>query len=397
MIKLRTLTLGVAASLVLNAAPGAQEGKVQAGAASGKLPAADVFKPGQFTSDEVCAPCHRDIYSVWKGKSVHSRSLNMAFMQAYQEANAASGGKTRALCLTCHAPTTVVTKDYDLKQPITREGITCDFCHSLKGVRVGDTENLFDLDPGPVKRGPLKRPEPTIHQVVKSDLHSSAELCASCHEYRNANGAALMTTYSEWQAGPYSKEGVTCQGCHMPLFKGELVETQKTGQLDRIFINLHATPGGHDLDQLQRAVRMNITEVRRDPERTLVRVEVINDGAGHKVPTGLPSRRLVLRASVQTPGGKLLKQERVFQKVVLDAARKPLDKDSRLFLEGVSIREDNRIGPREQRVEAFEFPVPRIHAADLKVQLIYDYLPMTGTEKRVETEIFSVGQKLAKE
>ncbi len=385
---------GIAALLVCAAGAGAQqegEGRAQG------IPTAEAFKPGEFTSDEVCGACHRDIHEVWKTRSVHARSLNAAFMAAYGEAKAVPGGKAEALCLTCHAPTTVVTKDYGMKLAITREGITCDFCHSLRGVRIGDPDNPFDLDLSTVKRGPLKRPAPTIHPVAKSDLHSSAALCGSCHEFKNAKGVALLTTYSEWEAGPYSREGVTCQGCHMPLFKAELVETQKTGALDRIFINLHEVPGGHSLAQLQRALRMNVTEVRREPERTLVKVELYNDGAGHMVPTGLPSRRLVLRASLQEQDGRVFRQERVFQKVVLDGSKKPLLKDSMLFMEGTTVKEDNRIGPREQRLETFDFPVPRIHAGVLKVNLVYDYAPMTDPTRRAETEIFTVEKKLARE
>lgn len=355
------------------------------------------FKPGQFPSSQVCGSCHQDIYNVWKEKSVHAKALNDAFIAAYREANEWSGGKTKALCLTCHAPTTVVTQDYDLKQAISQEAITCDFCHSLKGIRLRDVDNPFDLDVGVIKRGPLHKPEPTVHRTVRSDLHTSSLLCGGCHEYQNRNGVALMTTYSEWEAGPYPKEAVVCQGCHMPLFKAELVQNQKTRQLDRIFINLHQMPGGHSQDQLQRALRMDVTDVRREPERTLVRVELYNDGAGHKVPTGLPSRRIVLDASVKSPDGRLLRQKRVYQKVVLDAAGKPITKDSRLFLEGASIQEDTRIAPRERRLETFEFPVPRIQQADLKVRLYYDYAPMTKPENRSEMDILTIEKKLARE
>lgn len=381
MFLARVLCIGLAAMLAL-ASPAATQ---------------VAFKPGQFTSSQVCGSCHQDIYNTWKDLSVHAKALNRAFMDAYREANEASGGKTKALCLTCHAPTTVLTRDYDLTQPISREAITCDFCHSLKGIRLLDADNPFDLDVGAVKRGPLQKPEPKVHQAVQSDLHTSSLLCAGCHEYRNPNGVALMTTYSEWESGPYPKEAVHCQGCHMPLFKGELVLNQATQRLDRIFINLHQLPGGHSQDQLRRALRMDVTEVRREPDRTLVRVEVFNDGAGHRVPTGLPSRRVVLDASVKTPEGRAFQQQRVYQKVVLDASGKPIGRDSRLFLEGASIREDSRIAPRERRLETFEFPVPRIQAADLKVRLYYDYASMTQPEKRSETDILTIERKLARE
>ncbi len=103
-----------------------------------------LFKPGVFTSSEICGKCHQDIYKAWNEDSAHARSVTDPLFRG-------AVGRMRDdethLCMMCHAPTTLVTEDYAGEMALTAEGITCDFCHSIKAVRLG-SRLPFELDVG---------------------------------------------------------------------------------------------------------------------------------------------------------------------------------------------------------------------------------------------------------
>ena len=51
--------------------------------------------------------------------------------------DAADKEAVRRGCVWCHAPTALATGDYELKQAMTMEAITCDFCHTVADVDLG--------------------------------------------------------------------------------------------------------------------------------------------------------------------------------------------------------------------------------------------------------------------
>ncbi len=117
-----------------------------------------VFPAGRFTSARQCGTCHRDIYAAWRG-SQHARAAeNPIFRESYEEAAKIAGDAVARLCFMCHAPTVVLTSDYALAQEVTREGVTCDFCHSLTGTDLERREHPFLLDVGATKYGPFAMP-----------------------------------------------------------------------------------------------------------------------------------------------------------------------------------------------------------------------------------------------
>ncbi|MBI2982325.1 MAG: hypothetical protein HYY44_08595, partial [Deltaproteobacteria bacterium] len=108
-----------------------------------------------FTSAKVCGECHQAIYKGWK-ESMHANAVkDPIFYPIFLEASQRTAGKSDALCLSCHAPTTRLTKDYRLDSPITSEGVTCDFCHSVRGVRLNEPDP-FVIEKTKKKWGPLK-------------------------------------------------------------------------------------------------------------------------------------------------------------------------------------------------------------------------------------------------
>jgi len=172
-----------------------------------------------YTSAQQCAKCHQAIHVFWS-ESEHSRSAtSKPFLAALAAAVGAAPDKdaARRACVWCHAPTALASGDYALEGPIAREGVTCDFCHTVADVDLRKPGHPFELQPGKVKRGPLEYVKsPPFHDTAYSVLHKSSPLlCASCHEHQNAHGVPVLSTYTEWMAGPYPARGQTCQECHM--------------------------------------------------------------------------------------------------------------------------------------------------------------------------------------
>ena len=342
----------------------------------------DPMDSAPFTSAIVCAHCHKDIHEAWTS-NLHSRAATEPiFAQAFGEAEDTLGDEAGPFCLTCHAPTTVKTKDYAMVRNITKESVTCDFCHTMVAAKPGEAVP-FELDVGTgqsVKRGPYDDADDSQHPVAFSELHLSAELCGSCHDFKTASGVPILSTYSEYLAGPYPRRNVVCQGCHMPIVMGNAADPKVTRE-PREYINLHRMPGGHAEDQLQRALTLKWEKVERSSGRLQVRLSIANTGAGHRVPTGMPTRKLILEVEVRTSTGKLYKEQTVYQKIVLDEEGREILKDGEMFTRAESIRSDNRILPGEQRLAGFSFLLPSTQKAELTARLIYQFAPLGPTEE----------------
>src|SRR3989337_2349094 len=85
-----------------------------------------------FSSAEVCGRCHRAILESWK-QSAHARAMESpVFQDALDAAVADFGAGVRRTCLNCHSPIAVHTGDLALQQKVSWEGVTCDYCHSIR-------------------------------------------------------------------------------------------------------------------------------------------------------------------------------------------------------------------------------------------------------------------------
>ncbi|MBI3813267.1 MAG: hypothetical protein HY279_02200 [Nitrospinae bacterium] len=342
------------------------------------------LKDNEYNASESCAECHLDIYNKWKD-SVHAMSVDdPIFYTSYIEAYTISSGQAKTLCLKCHAPTVLVTKDYELKNRLSREGVSCDFCHTLKGVKLNDRRDPFMRDISPVKRGPLDAVKVEGHKIEYSKLHLSSELCAACHEYVSDNGLSIMGTYSEWKASSYAAEGKQCQNCHMPRIEGEI---SKTSNQKRI-INDHNLQGGHYIVQLKKTQLVKIKEIKRLKDGVSVSVSVENAGSGHMVPTGIPTRKLILNCEVRTVKNKVFNDKRVFEKIIAGKNGEEMVKDSEIMLGmGAAIAKDNRIGPKEVRVEEFIFGIPGNTDISVSAWVDYLYKPLLLHETEMKIEM----------
>jgi len=333
---------------------------------------------GAFASAEVCGRCHRDILSAWKS-SVHARSMEDSFFQdCLQEAKSRFGEAVSAGCLACHAPTVAFSGDIALQYKVSWEGVTCDFCHSISQVDLQNVRRPYRLQIGAAKFGPLKNASSPGHAVSFSKVHTDPVVCAGCHDARNENGLMVLASYSEWLDSSFGSDRASCLDCHMRPVKGRVADP-KALRLKDAAVNLHQMPGGHAVDQLNKALSARVIP-RRDGDQLHVQVFIRNRGAGHMVPTGSPLRKLALSLEVHTGDGQRLIAERVYQRVIVDGKGGALADEPDAWIRGARVASDNRLKPNEERVEDFAFPVQRAQRARVQARFWYHYSPLAGLE-----------------
>ncbi len=328
-------------------------------AAAGRVSAAPA-PAAPYSSSRECAACHQTIHTYWS-ESEHSRAATSpTYLAALAAAVAGASDKaaTRRECVWCHAPTALATGDYALEGAIAREGVSCDFCHTVADVQLGRAGHPFELAPGTVKRGPMEYAKTSAHDTAYSVLHkSSALLCASCHEYRNAHGVAVLSTYGEWAAGPYPARGETCQECHMPLVPGTTVSEGLQPTQRRI--NLHRMAGGTTPSRVDTGLQLRFGNVAIGASSADVEVVVTNTAVGHSAPGGLSTKSLVLAVGADTGAPELAhRRERVYHRELRDAKGRTLATVTEFFLIAASVGEDTRIKQKEARTERFTVPLP---------------------------------------
>lgn len=330
------------------------------------------LNPEGWTSAAVCGECHQSIYAVWS-HSVHSKAwTNGVFQAGYRRAVEAYGADGARLCFDCHAPTTKHTKDYSATDPITAEGVTCDYCHSVSAVDLSGDDVSVSYEVGKIKYGPLKHAQSPVHEVRDSPLHRSSEFCAGCHEYRNQHGVLVLGTYSEWKSGPSAKRGQQCQDCHMPLVPGRVVALNIKADTPSE-VNLHDISGSHDLDQVRKAITLKLEGTDWIGDRVWVFLEVANTGSGHCFPTGMPMHRAVLEVVLRDRGHEIDRREIPFEVVMLDEQGRPLRREHEVLVKAVRIRSDTRLRPGETRPLEISFRNVKGSKITVSAKLTYMY------------------------
>jgi hypothetical protein len=336
------------------------------------------LEPG--SSAELCGRCHLAILEAWK-TSAHSKAMESPlFQQGLVMTGASLGAGSDKVCLTCHAPMAALIQDASLQKKVTWEGVTCDYCHSVRAVSLVNGNPKATVELSLVKTGPLKGAVAPSHGTQFSDVHTSSLICAPCHEYRNSLGFAVLTTYSEWEKSRYAKEGRSCQSCHMYQVAGAVVDPKvmKTAEAK---VNLHQMPGSHSIEQLNKTIKAQLMPSREGDQLT-VTIEVENVAAGHYVPTGSPMRQLVLEVTAAPFGGAEMRQERVYQRTVVDQQDQPVTLEPYAFLRGAKNVSDNRLAPGERRVETFTFPLKAGVQAQVQATFWYYYSPLARSESQ---------------
>jgi predicted CXXCH cytochrome family protein len=336
-----------------------------------------------LSSAEVCGRCHRAIHETWKTSS-HSQAMeSRLFQDALEMAEADFGASGRRTCLGCHSPLAGQTNDLTLQKKLSWEGVTCEYCHTLREINTAGVNPTAVLTPALAKSGPMPETKGSPHGTIYSAVHTTSLVCAPCHEYKNAAGFPVLTTYSEWQNSPYARQGQQCQSCHMARVAGDVVDP-KVKRSSVAKINLHQMPGSHSLEQLTTAVKAQLSTVR-DGDKLKVTVDLTNQKAGHYLPTGSPLRQLVLEVRVDGYGGEHFREERVYARNVADVHGTVLLREHFAFLKSAKVASDTRLAPGEKREEAFSFPLPASTQAQVKATFWYHYSPTarTESEKRI--------------
>lgn len=362
------------------------------GAPKKKLPKVSLNENGISASSE-CGKCHKDIYDTWKN-SLHSQVKgNAVFWTAYLQAYYDDSEKAATLCLSCHAPVAIINGDLNLASRLSREGVNCDFCHSISDIQRKNKQFKYEHEFGLLKQGPLKNVKSPVHETKFNRLYKQSQFCAACHEYRTDAGVMVIETYSEWEQGPYAKEGTQCQDCHMRKVAGKIV-AREIAETPENKISSHDIAGGHSLAMRDKSLEIKISNIERLKQKLVVTVDITNRGVGHKIPTGLPSKKLTLKVAVQSSTGVVLQtQKKVYQKSLVDKHGVPVVKDSDLMLgKGVRIVSDNRLSPRETRREQFMFFLPEGEGKKISATVFYSHNPEIVQETPINIKMNEVSK-----
>jgi hypothetical protein len=184
------------------------------------------------------------------------------------------------------------------------------------------------------------------HASAYSGLHTKSEFCAGCHDF-SINGVPISSTYTEWKEGPYAAEGKQCQDCHMETKTGAAA---KNGTI-REKVYQHFWYGGHTGQFLENAFQIN-SSIQKTGNRVKVTLNITNNNIGHMIPSGLPSRKVVLDFTANDrQGQEIYSGQKVYAKTIVDQYNNEVSD----FWKAASVAKDNRFKPGESRIEVFEF------------------------------------------
>jgi hypothetical protein len=102
---------------------------------------------------------------------------------------------------------------------------------------------------------------------------------------------------------------------------------------------------------------------------------VANVGSGHCIPTGLPTRRLVLEVLLLVDGRDVQRFDRTYQRTLLDSQGNLITDDHATILHAHKLLADTRLRPDERRLERFVAQVPTQGRLGVEVHLDYIYQP----------------------
>lgn len=277
--------------------------------------------------------------------------------------NPSHGAELQDLCTSCHAPMGHFEAFYKGQQhygladleddSLGKSGVGCLGCHAIgtEGLGYRFTGDIpYDTNRyayGPFM-GPMLGPmQLYVNYTPAYSPHVSAgSFCSPCHTLitqpvdleGNSTGETFIeqATYQEWINSAYPEEGSQCQTCHMPKIEDPVkIAVGYTGLPGRSPYNLHTFSGANSfmvnlikqnkvalgvnasdanfdstLSEITRLLRFNTVDLELgdpviDGDSISFPVTVANK-AGHKFPSGYPSRRAFVSFVVKNPNGDTL-------------------------------------------------------------------------------------------
>lgn len=322
-----------------------------------------------------CAACHSDPfsglneYSEWDMDGHANVFVEPYFWTMYMGSNTSqTAASTDGLsfrsdypgetgqCVFCHAPAALPLLQRGISWPtgntpfpgqrinVETEGVTCDVCHKVSAVLIGENNLPFEDRPGVLSLtfqrpssndvfyfGPRSDHKPGVpensggieHMAACSPVFSESEFCAACH-YGKFFDSLIYNSYGEWLGSDYGKKKInslenknyrSCQDCHMVSSQAvdgsSLAARSACSQRNHSFRDFSHNMMKRDNTGtpilVQGAATVNV-DAGKDEGKIKVKVTVVNTGAGHKLPTDSPLRHLILVVEARDTNGKLLAQ-----------------------------------------------------------------------------------------
>lgn len=270
-------------------------------------------------------------------------------------------------CTRCHTPMGHVealhagaesyTFEEAINDPLAADGVSCTLCHQISPAADGSAETFsghYPIEPNRVIYGPYESPftNPMQMEANYTAAYGShmgeSEICATCHTlftpYVDNDGEvagtfAEQTPYLEWKNSIYSEPETEmhCQACHMPVtaaaqdissmppwhttlrspfYIHEFVggNAWMLGILGDNVEELELTASSAQFERSQGLARQSLAaavelEMLPVADGDSLQLELlVRNMTGHKLPTGIPLRRMWLSVLVKDLAGDTLFQ-----------------------------------------------------------------------------------------
>lgn len=247
----------------------------------GKAP--DIFTPPEADlRPEACAGCHLPQYKDWKG-ALHSTTASALVRWIAREKDPVEANS----CRQCHDAESQpgAWTELELFRAVgdpaelpRRDGVQCSVCHVRQHVRYGP--------PALPREGPAV--VVPLHGGFKVEsAYEDSRFCAGCHTFtpRVNPGGMVADPFEEWRRSRFAREGVSCQGCHMPQRQ-------------------HLFRGIHDREMTLSGLTLGLAVRRDEAGGTTATATVTSTNIGHMFPTYPIPRVHVQLLCDETPLGE---------------------------------------------------------------------------------------------